>query len=192
MGPFINLTTGRCNWLSQGGDTCGLVTVAMGSIWSVPWGLFLGCSWYFEGVLGPSRHLKWCIDKRWWQPICELIGELMKEEMPARWARPLPGGESAPPPSHLCQAESSSWGAACTLLSVLGCLAAATPGCQWQESVCNTLLSLPLFFQRIPNTFLQQLKISLLCNSKVETETDRKSRRGSKLKPQRFRINKSS
>ena len=29
MGPFINLTTGGCNWLSQGGDTCGLATVAM-------------------------------------------------------------------------------------------------------------------------------------------------------------------
>ena len=39
---------------------------------------------------------KWCIDKRWWQPICELIGELMKEEMPARWAQPLPGGNRAP------------------------------------------------------------------------------------------------
>ena len=106
MGPFINLTTGRCNWLSQGGDTCGLVTVAMGCIRGVPWGCSWGCVRYFEGVLAPSRHLKWCIDKRWWQPICELIGELMKEEMPARWARPLPGGESAPPPSHLCQAES--------------------------------------------------------------------------------------
>ena len=96
MGPFINLTTGRCNWLSQGGDTCGLATVAMEGAFRV---FFGGCLGYFEGVLAPSRHLKWCIDKRWWQPICELIGELMKEEMPARWARPLPGGESAPPPT---------------------------------------------------------------------------------------------
>ena len=152
-------------------------------------GCSLGCASYFEEVLAPSRHLKWCIDKRWWQPICELIGELMKEEMPARWARPLPGGESAPPPTFARQ-EGESRGAACTLLSVPG----ATPGCHWQESVCNTLLSLPpsssCFFAWIPNTFLQQLKISLLCKSKVGTETERKSSRGSELKPQRFSINK--
>ena len=86
-----------------------------GGIRAIPW----GCSWYFEEVLAPSRHLKWCIDKRWWQPICELIGELMKEEMPARWARPLPGGESAPPPTFARQ-EGESRGAACTLLSVPG------------------------------------------------------------------------
>ena len=96
MGPFINLTTGRCNWLSQGGDTCVLATVAIRGVFGLFLEVFLGCAGYFEGVLAPSRRLKWCIDKRWWQPICELIGELMKEEMPARWARPLPGGESAP------------------------------------------------------------------------------------------------
>ena len=38
MGPFINLTTGRCNWLSQGGDTCVLATVAIHGVF----GLLLG------------------------------------------------------------------------------------------------------------------------------------------------------
>ena len=42
MGPFINLTTSRCNWLSQGGDTCVLATVAIRGVF----GVFLG------GVLG--------------------------------------------------------------------------------------------------------------------------------------------
>ena len=133
MGPFINLTTSRCNWLSQGGDTCALGTVAIRGVFGVFLGVFLGCASYFEEVLAPSRHLKWCIDKRWWQPICELIGELMKEEMPARWARPLPGGESAPPPTFARQ-EGESRGAACTLLSVPGLRPRGVTG----KKVCAT------------------------------------------------------
>ena len=106
---------------------------------------------------------KWCIDKRWWQPICELIGELMKEEMPARWAEPLPGGESgAPrPPGVLlahfglpCTPLAHSLHTPCTLLAHLlhtpvcehGMRPQHGAGCQWQESVCNTLLSHPSFF----------------------------------------------
>ena len=122
MGPFINLSTGGCNWLSQGGDTCVLATVAIRGVFGVFLEVFLGGARYFEVVLAPSRHLKWCIDKRWWQPICELIGELMKEEMPARWARPLPEGNPAPPthPQSVgVWVPHPSWGAACTLLSVL-------------------------------------------------------------------------
>ena len=143
MGPFINLTTSRCNWLSQGGDTCGLPTVAIQGVFGVFLGVFLGCASYFEEVLAPSRHLKWCIDKRWWQPICELIGELMKEEMPARWARPLPGGESAPPPTFARQ-EGESRGAACTLLSVPG---AYDPGVSLvRKCVQHALVPPPLFF----------------------------------------------
>ena len=70
---------------------------------------------------------KWCIDKRWWQPICELIGELMKEEMPARWAQPLPGGNRAPHALPGCSLHTSVFLAhclhtSCTLLSAnTGC-----------------------------------------------------------------------
>ena len=66
-----------------------------------------------KAPLPPKR----CIDKRWWQPICELIGELMKEEMPARWAQPLPGGESgAPRPPGVLLAH---FGLPCALLEHL-------------------------------------------------------------------------
>ena len=180
MGPFINLTSGGCNWLSQGGDTCVLATVAIRGVFRVFLEVFLGGARYFEVVLAPSRHLKWCIDKRWWQPICELIGELMKEEMPARWARPLPGGESAPPPSHLCQAESGRHPPPGVLLAhscLCWCLA-CDPGVSVARKCVQHALVPPHLLCRIPNTFLQQLKISP-CNSKVETETDRKSRRSS-------------
>ena len=148
-------------------------------------GVFLGCPRYFEGVLAPSRHLKWCIDKRWWQPICELIGELMKEEMPARWARPLPGGESAPP-THLCQGESGTPPGVLLAHSCLCWCLACDPGVSVARKCVQHALLPPPLLAADPNTFLQQLKISLLCNSKVGTETDRKSRRGSELKPQRF------
>ena len=57
MGPFINLTTGGCNWLSQGGDTCVLATVAIRGVFGVFLGVFLGCARYFEGCWPPAATL---------------------------------------------------------------------------------------------------------------------------------------
>ena len=87
------------------------------------------------------------------------------------------GESSTPHPPPKCGGVGPTPLLGCCLHTPVCAGASATPGCQWQESVCNTLLSLPLFFalRRIPNTFLQRLKIST-CNSKVETEAVRKSR----------------
>ena len=144
-------------------------------------GYSLRCSWggarYFEVALAPSRHLKWCIDKRWWQPICELIGELMKEEMPARWARPLPGGESAPPPSHLCQAESGRHPPPGVLLAhscLCWCLA-CDPGVSVARKCVQHALLPPPLLAPDPNTFLQQLKISLLWSLKYKVKVNNSS-----------------
>ena len=83
------------------------------------------------------------------------------------------GGISTP--THLCRGESGTPPPGVLLAhSCLCWCLACDPGVSVARKCVQHALVPPHLLCRIPNTFLQQLKISS-CNSKVETETDRKS-----------------